>query len=86
MSEGKSIIEQLKQHVVLRMKSEAACAPDARGLGNNEIESLCDLALNLDSQDHYLTYSILHALIKDDVVERVTWPTALNRPKYRLRA
>jgi hypothetical protein len=69
MSTGKAIIEQLKQLIVDQMQHEPACAPTGKGLGNNELEELCDLALHLDSQDHYLTYSILQAFPPDQNID-----------------
>jgi hypothetical protein len=85
MSGGKTIIQVLKNHVADTMRQEPTCAPGARGLGNIELEALCNLELNLDSQDHYLTYSLLHALVKDGIVEQVRWPDDARHPKYRLR-
>jgi hypothetical protein len=85
MATGKAILETLKKHVIDQMRAEPSCGPASRGLGNVEIEQLCDLALELESQDHYLTYSLLQSLVKDDVVEQVRWPDAPRRPKYRLR-
>lgn len=84
-SEGKRLIALLKQHILEQMRSEPTCGPDAAGLGNVEVEELCGLSLYLDSQDHYLTYSLLCSLIKDDAVERVVLPKSPRRPKYRLR-
>jgi hypothetical protein len=85
MSEGRSIVTRLKEHVLEQMREEPKCAFDGAGLGNIEIETMCDLALGLDSQDHYLTYSLLHSLIKDGVVEQIRWPESQRHPKYRLR-
>jgi hypothetical protein len=84
MSEGLDMIAALKGHVLSCMRGDNDCQPEARGLGNIEIEHLCDLALALESQDHYLTYSVLHALIADGLVEKVRWPDAPRNPKYRL--
>ena len=85
MSRGSELLAQLKDHVVEQMRREPACAPEATGLGNNQLEELCELGLHLDAQDHYLMYSILHALVKEGRVEQVRWPNAPTRPKYRLR-
>lgn len=85
MSTGPELIEILKQHVIDTMLRTADCAKGAPGLGNIEIEELSGLALRLESQDHYLTYSLLQALIKDGRVEQIRHPNAPRRPKYRLR-
>jgi hypothetical protein len=85
MSKGEELVAHLKRHILTQMRSEPDCQPDATGLGNVEIEELCGLALHLDSQDHYLTYSLLCSLIKDGAIERVTPLTSPRRPKYRLR-
>lgn len=85
MSEGKRLVASLKRYIVEQMTSEPACGAAAPGLGSNEIEELCDLALNLDSQDHYLTRSLLRSLVKDSIIERVVWLNKPKRPKYRLR-
>lgn len=68
-----------------QMRTESACSPDSPGLGNVEIEELCDLALHLDAQDHYLTYSLLCSLVKDSLIERIVWRQSPRRPKYRFR-
>ncbi len=81
---GSALIERLKTHVIDSMKPNEECSPTGRGLGNIDIETVAGLALNLDAQDHYLTYSILHALIRDGRVEQMRWPVAPKRPKYRL--
>jgi hypothetical protein len=86
MAEGSALIAELKRHVLEKMAPEPDCRPTATGLGNVEIEELCGFALHLDSQDHYLTYSILCSLIKDGYVERVRLAKSPRRPKYRLRA
>jgi hypothetical protein len=84
MSRGVQLIRDLKAHVTTCMLAEPLCQPGENGLGNNEIEAMCDLKLELPSQDHYLTYSILQALILDGVVQRVRHPESPKRPKYRL--
>lgn len=81
---GSEVVTLLKEHVLAAMRSEPQCAAGSRGLGNIEIEEIAGLALRLPSQDHYLTYSILHALIKDGQIEQVRHPTEPRRPKYRL--
>jgi hypothetical protein len=83
MTKGSDLVAQIKQHVVDNMRAEAACVPGRESPTNVEIEELCDLALHLRSQDSYLTYSPLHSLINDGVVEKVVLPR--KRPKYRLR-
>ncbi len=85
MPTGPDLIETLKQHVIDTMLHNADCSKDGGGLGNIEIEELSGLALRLPSQDHYLTYSLLQALIKDGRVEQLRHPNAPRRPKYRLR-
>ena len=68
-----------------RMRREPECATGSRGLGNVELERLCDLELHLDAQDHYVSYSLLHSLMQDGLVEKVQWPDQPRRPKFRLR-
>jgi hypothetical protein len=85
MSDGRRLISQLKDHVIACMRADPECATGATGLGNTDIEALCDLELHLDSQDHYLTYSILQSLVVDGRIEQIRWPTSPTRPKYRLR-
>jgi hypothetical protein len=85
MSKGPALIMQLKEYILEKMRAEPMCAESARGLGNNDLEDLCDLELHLDSQDHYLTYSLLASLVKDGIVEQVRWPETPRRPKYRLK-
>lgn len=80
MSEGRALITHLKQHILSRLSAEADCQPDAVGLGNVEVERLCELELHLDSQDHYLTYSLLCSLIKDGLVERIKWAKQPEAP------
>lgn len=84
MSVGSQLIEVLKQHVLATMRLVADCQPGGEGRGNVEIEQLCDLALYLPSQDHYVTYSLLCALIQEGVVERIDDPATPRRPRYRL--
>lgn len=83
-SGGPALLSALKRHVIETMLNEPACAPSATGLSNVEIEELSGLALSLDSQDHFLTYSILHSLMKEGAVEQVRYPASPRRPKYRL--
>jgi hypothetical protein len=85
MAGGKALVESLKKYIVGRMNNEPECAPGAPGLGNAELEQICELELHLDAQDHYLMYSLLHSLIRDGRVEKVQWPNQPRRPKYRLR-
>jgi hypothetical protein len=84
-SQGHALIEALKTYVLGKMREEPECAAWANGLGNTDIEAMCDLALNLDSQDHYLSYSILQCLVRDGSVEQIRWPSSPRRPKYGLR-
>lgn len=84
MSQGSEIINMLKQLVLSKMRSNPSCEPESAGLGNVEIEQVCELELHLQSQDHYLCYSILHSLIADGLVEKRRWPSSPRRPKYRL--
>ena len=83
MSRGKQLIAEMKQHIIDQMRAESLCAPGAIGLGNFEIEALCDLALHLESHDQHFTHSLLRALIKNGIVERHC-PASSRRPKYRL--
>jgi len=85
MSLGKALVDQLQQHVLDVMRGTPACALGEHGLGNNELEELCGLSLHLESQDHYLTYSILQSLVAAGKIEQIRWPQAPTRPKYRLR-
>jgi hypothetical protein len=57
MATGKALIRALKDHILNVMRAESECAPRGPGLGNVELEKLCDLELHLDAQDHYLMYS-----------------------------
>lgn len=82
---GASLVHALKDHVLHTMQSDPTCHPEGRGLGNVELERLCGLELSLPSQDHYLTYSILQALILDGLVESVRHDDAPRNPKYRLK-
>jgi len=85
MSKGVDLITQLKQHVLDEMRGEPSCAPGAGGLGNVQIEELCDLALPIDDHKQFLTHSLLRMLVSDGVVEKIIWPGCSSRPKYRLR-
>lgn len=81
MYEGRTLIAQLKAHVISVMKGLDDCSPDGVGGRNVDIERAAELALDLDVQDHYLTWSILHALESDGVVEVLRTP----QRRYRLR-
>jgi len=81
---GKALIEDLKHHVLETMRAEANCAPLGRGLRNFEIEELCGLGLHLDHHDHYVTYSILHVLIREGTVQVVRLRDK-DPTRYRLR-
>lgn len=84
MQDGKALIKGLKNHVLEKMRDEPECRSNARGLGNTELEKICDLELHLDAHDHWLMYSLLHSLIQDGRVEQVRWPEHRSRSKYRL--
>ena len=84
MTRGSEIINGLKDLVLAEMRSHPSCEPESAGLGNVDIEKICGLELDLQSQDHYLCYSILHSLIADGLVEMKRWPSSPRRPKYRL--
>lgn len=85
MTSGQQLINDLKRHVADCMRQEPLCEAGGKGLGNKDIEELCGLELRLPSQDHYLTYSVLHALIADGIVEQVRLKESPTRPKYRLK-
>jgi hypothetical protein len=81
VSVGKGLILLLRAHVLEIMSRQRDCAPDGLGLRNSEIEALCDLALNLDKQDSYLTYSVLMSLVRDGHVLKVG---EYRKPRYLL--
>ena len=66
------------------MADEPLCAPGGPGLGNVDLEKVCGQQLNLDSQDHNLTYSLLQALVQDGLVEQIPLPDFPRRPKCHL--
>ena len=78
---GKYLIQQLQDHILKVMRSQPDCSASGIGLRNSELEYLCDLALHLEKQDSYLTYSILMSLIKDGRVEKIG---EYRKPRYRL--
>lgn len=78
---GKYLIQQLQDHVLKVMRAQPDCSVSGIGLRNSDLEYLCDLALHLENQDSYLTYSILMSLIKDGRVEKIG---EYRKPRYRL--
>ena len=80
-SVGLSLIHLLQAHVLDVMAQQVECAPEGVGLRNSEIENLAHLALHLEKQDSYLTYSILMSLVKK---RRVLKVGMAGKPKYRL--
>lgn len=78
---GKYLISRLQEHLLDVMLAQPDCAKSGPGLRNSELEFLSDLALNLEKQDCYLTYSILMSLVKDGRVEKIG---EFRKPRYRL--
>ncbi len=81
MRDGPTLVAQLKSHVVAVMEGLDDCEPGQVGGRNVDIERAANLALDLDVQDHYLTWSILQALESDGKVEILRTP----KRRYRLR-
>ena len=69
MASGPELIATLKQHVLQTMRGMPDCAANGEGAGNREIEEASGLALKIESQDGYLTWSVLQALARDGLVE-----------------
>lgn len=81
MASGPDLITALKHHVIETMRRLPDCAPNGDGAGNREIEEASGLALELDSQDGYLTWSVLQALVREGIVEVI--PDRRGRRRYR---
>lgn len=80
-AEGQELVTKLKEHVFKVLAQLPECHPNRQGLGNAEIERRAGLALHLDKQDHWLSWSILKVLEREGRVESITSPS-----RWRLRA
>lgn len=77
----------LKQHLITAMRSLPECHPRGPGAGNKDIEEAAELGLGLPYQDGWLTWSLLHSLIDEEVVESVAIKRGKSKgQKYRLKS
>lgn len=85
--EGPKLVGMLEEHVLYVMRRLEECQPGGPGATNKEIEQAAGLALNLPYQDGWLTWSILHSLLRKGLVEAVPpGPGRGIRRRYRLIA
>ena len=78
---GRRLLTELKDHILKVMRADSACGPRGPGLRNVSIERRAGLALRLGRQDHWITWSLLKALEREDKIQAVGKPT-----RWRLRA
>jgi len=84
MPDGKTLIRQLKEHVLSTMAGMPECARNSgAGAGWRLIEEIAGLELRLERQDGWLTWSLIVSLVNDGLVEVV--PGTESRRKFRLR-
>ncbi|MEE9277089.1 MAG: hypothetical protein V3V06_01620 [Dehalococcoidia bacterium] len=81
MSRGAELVKALKTHLLDTLQSMPECQADGEGARNKDIEGAADLALDLDEQDSYVTWSILQSLVRDGKIESVGEG---RRRRYRL--
>lgn len=77
----------LKQHLIKTMKSLPECHPRGPGAGNKDLEEAAELGLELPYQDGWLTWSLLHSLLHEGIVEAVATRRGKSKvQKYRLKS
>jgi hypothetical protein len=70
-NKGRRLIKDLKEHVISVIEGINECEPGNLGVSSREIEDLAGLALELPSQNGWLTWSVLSSLNQDGLVEAV---------------
>ena len=68
---GRNLLRDLKHHVLGTLAGLAGCDPEGAGAAGRAIKAGSGLSLSLPSQDGWLTWSIVVALVEEGAVEEL---------------